>query len=259
MHSLKISLKTILFSLLLASLFLVSCKDDEDMKKTEFTGEKVALGDGHVWSFVKTDDAGEPLSIGIKFDEKALQNLPTGHQHGHSTVLKMPKDKALAPFDHITFDWNEHGHEPDGVYNIPHFDCHFYLISTAAQNAIGPFDTVEFRKPLAAEYMPPLYLDTNEGVPAMGVHLVDLTSPEIAGTGTFTKTFIYGKYDGQITFLEPMLTLDYIKSKPTGTIPIRQPEKFAKNGSYPTNYAVRYDASKKEYSITMGGLKHFHQ
>lgn len=258
MHFLKFSLKTILPFLLLATLLFTSCKDDDDVKKTEFTGAKIAVGDGEAWSFVKTDDAGEPISIGLKFDEKALQNLPTGASHGHEFLLKLPADVAVAPYDHITFDWNEHGHEPPGVYDLPHFDCHFYFISENERSAIGPFDTVQFNKPLPAENLPPMYLETPGGVPGMGAHVIDLTSPEVAGTGIFTKTFIFGKYDGELTFLEPMITIDYLKGKPNEGNPIRQPQKWQQSGYYPTSYAIRYDAAKKEYTIALEGLQHHH-
>ena len=259
MYSFKISLKTILPCLLLAAIFLTSCNDDDATMKTEFTGAKVNVGNGQAWSYVKTDDAGKPITVGIQFDETALANLPSGDPHGLEFKLKMPTDMDVAPFDHITFDWNEHGHEPLGVYDLPHFDCHFYFTSEAERAVVNPADSVKINKPLPAENMPPQYLDTNEGVPNMGVHLIDLLSPEIAGTGIFTKTFIYGKYNGEITFLEPMLTLDYIKSKPGQSVAIRQPEKWMQEGYYPASYSVRYDVTEKIYTIALEGLAHFHQ
>ncbi len=49
------------------------------------------------------------------------------------------------------------------------------------------------------------------GVPQMGAHWVDVTSPELNGS-TFAQTFIYGSYDGQVNFYEPMITLDFLKN-----------------------------------------------
>lgn len=242
-------------SLLLSCLFLTSCKDDEPVK-TEFTGAKVAVGNGFAWSYVKTDEAGIPVTVGIQFDETALNNLPTGAHHGNEFKLQLPTDIDVPPYHHITFDWNEHGHDPEGVYDLPHFDCHFYFITEAERAAIDPADSTAVRKPLPTLNMPPQYLDSNEAVPGMGVHLIDLLSPEIAGTGTFTKTFMYGKYDGELIFLEPMLTLDYIKSKPGQSIPVRKPQQWMADGNYPSSYAVHYNASRKVYTIALEELNH---
>jgi Domain of unknown function (DUF5602) len=263
MKSFKFQMKTILSGLVMCMAILstfTSCQEDDDPKpKTEFFGPEISVGDGKAMSYVKTDEAGEPIEAGLMFDEKALQNLPTGDPHGHEYLLKMPADIDVAPYTHITFDWNEHGHEPPGVYDLPHFDCHFYFITEAERGAIGPFDSTQFNKPLPAEYLPPMYLETPGGVPGMGAHVIDLLSPEIAGTGSFTKTFIYGKYDGELNFLEPMVTLDYLKSKRNESNPIRQPQKWQQDGYYPASYDLRYDASKKMYSIVLAGLAHKHK
>ncbi|MBK9017326.1 MAG: DUF5602 domain-containing protein [Saprospiraceae bacterium] len=262
MNSFKFQLKTFLPCLLLAMTTLftfTACEDDNPKPKTEFFGPEISVGDGKAKSFVKTDNLGEPIEIGFMFDEKALQNLPTGDPHGHEYKLKLPTDVDIAPFNHITFDWNEHGHEPPGVYDLPHFDCHFYFISEAERGAIGPNDTLQFNKPLPAENLPPNYLETPGGVPGMGAHVVDLLSPEIAGTGVFTKTFIFGKYDGELVFIEPMITMDYLKGKPNVSTPIRQPQKWQQDGYYPASYDIRYNASSKMYSIVMQGLQHFHK
>ncbi len=256
-------MKTILSGLLLAVAVLstfTACKDDDGSQpKTEFFGAEISVGDGKAMSFVKTDEAGEPIEVGFMFDEKALENLPTGDPHGHKYVLEMPEDIDVEPYQHITFDWNEHGHEPPGVYDLPHFDCHFYFLTDAEREAIGPFDSIQFNKPLPPQYLAPNYLETPGGVPNMGAHIIDLLSPEIAGTGVFTKTLIYGKYDGELIFIEPMITVDYFKKKKNESNPIRQPQKWQQDGYYPASYDIRYDASKKMYSVVLAGLGHKHK
>jgi hypothetical protein len=93
-------------------------------------------------------------------------------------------------------------------------------------------------------------------VPEMGAHIVDLMAPEYNG-GTFTKTFIYGSYLGNLTFLEPMFTVEYLKSligTTSSATPIRQPEAFQKAGYYPTSYTISYDKSPKEFRISFNNL-----
>lgn len=249
-------LQAIFISLLLISFY--SCdKDDPEVIQTEFTGLKVDVGDGHAWSYIETDEELNPISIGVKFDKDALVNLPTGSIHGDEFLLNLSTEISIAPYDHITLDWNEHGHDPNGVYDIPHFDFHFYFMSESERDLISPFDSIQFNEPLAAEHLAPLYLETPGGVPRMGAHIIDLMSPEIAGTDIFKHTFLYGKYDAEINFLEPMITKDFLESKTTIDKEIRHPESWQKSGYYPSRYLIEYDEATKVYSILLKDLVKF--
>jgi hypothetical protein len=248
-----------LHSIFLFCLFLgfTACNNDDEQPepvKTEFTGPKVNVGDGQAWAYIRTDEQQKPLAIGVQFDEAALTNLPSGSPHGDEFVLELPTDISVAPYNHITLDWNEHGHDPMHVYDLPHFDLHFYFMSMEQRDAISPFDSTEFNKPLAPEYLAPMYLETPGGVPRMGAHIIDLTSPEIAGTGTFTHTFIYGKYDAKINFLEPMITKAFLESKKQVHQEIRQPQAWQKTGYYPAQYTIQFDETTKTYSVLLEDL-----
>ena len=63
------------------------------------------------------------------------------------------------------------------------------------------------------------------------------TSPELSGQ-LFKQTFIYGSYDGKVTFYEPMITEAFIKANPTFERAIPQPAKFQKPGYYPTKMRI---------------------
>lgn len=247
---------------LFATIFLLGCEEEqsteqEPLQATEFTGAKVPVGDGEAWTYVETNASQTPIAIGIQFTADALVNLPTGSMHADEFVLQLPTEITVAPYDHITLDWNEHGHEPMNVYDRPHFDIHFYFMSMAERNQISPTDSVQFNKPLAEDYLPSMYLETPGGVPRMGAHIIDLMSPEIAGTGIFTHTFIYGKYDGEVNFLEPMVTKETLDAKVAIDKEIRQPSVWQKSGYYPQRYTIDYDASTQIYSIMMKDLMKF--
>lgn len=242
----------LLFSVLLFVFF--SCKKDETPAVTEFYGEKVSVGNGQAWTYVQVDGQNNPISLGIQFDENALTNLPTGSIHGDEFLMQLPTEISVAPFNHVTLDWNEHGHEPMEIYDLPHFDIHFYFLSEAQRDQIGPMDTIEFQKPIAPEFLPLNYLETPDGIPRMGTHMIDLESPEIAGTGVFTHTFIYGKYDAEINFLEPMVTTSFLESKENLEKEIRHPEQWQQEGYYPNKYTITYDASTKVHSILLESL-----
>ncbi|PHK97582.1 hypothetical protein CGL56_15915 [Neolewinella marina] len=227
-----------------------ACQDDEKVQ-TRFTGPEIAVGNGQAWTVVNTDRQGNPLSLSVEFGADALEGLPTGQHHPPSYVLRLPTEVALPPYDHVTLDWNEHGHDPSQVYDIPHFDFHFYFITEAERDRIGPDDSLAFNKPLAPEHLPAGYLETPGGVPRMGAHIIDLQSPEIRGDAPFTYTFIYGKYDAELIFLEPMITTDYLRTKPDMTAEVRQPQEWQQAGFYPTEYRISYDAATDRYAMTL--------
>lgn len=234
-------------------ILLSACQGDEAVQ-TRFTGPEVAMGNGRAWTVVTTDRQGNPLSLAVEFGADALEGLPTGQHHPPSYVLQLPQEVSLPPYDHVTLDWNEHGHEPMHVYDKPHFDVHYYFISQAERDRIGPDDSLAFNKPLPAEHLPPDYLETPGGVPQMGSHVIDLQSPEISGEGTFTHTFIYGKYDGRLVFLEPMVTTEYLRSKPDLTAAVRQPREWQEAGYYPTSYRIAYLPATDRYTVALEGF-----
>ncbi|MDX5438468.1 MAG: DUF5602 domain-containing protein, partial [Pontibacter sp.] len=231
-------------------------------KATTFYSAAKPLGDGVVRTWVTVSKDGNPTEIGVALSEKALINLPQGEgdqhdgHHVYETVLDFPKAAEATPFKFMTLDWNPRGHEPENVYGKPHFDFHFYMISDELRKTIPGLAPDEFDPfPPAASYLPGDYVMIPGRIPTMGTHFVDATSPELHGN-PFVQTFIYGGYQGNVIFYEPMITLDYIASKPQATIPIKQPAAFQKDGYYPQNYRVEYDAKRKEYKIYLTDLTH---
>ena len=89
----------------------------------------------------------------------------------------------------------------------------------------------------------------------MGNHLVDTTGPEFRKE-PFTRSWIYGVYDGKMIFYEAMVTRAYILSKPNACLPIKAPMAVATSGLYPTEYCVRHNATTGEYSVSMEKFSH---
>jgi hypothetical protein len=84
----------------------------------------------------------------------------------------------------------------------------------------------------------------------MGTHWIDSLSSEWQGE-TFTETFIYGFYHGDMYFVEPMITVNYFQTNPNVTMKIKQPQSFQKDGYYPTNYSIEYDGTEQVYNIVI--------
>ncbi len=242
----------------LCALFIVvsfpSCDDDDGAglpQPAVLSGPQVSVGDGQAWTEITYDPDGEPSEMAVVFTEAAMENLPTGSPHAHEFLLPMPSSATVAPNTHATLDWNEHGHAPPGVYDVPHFDIHFYFISQAERGLIGPNDTTEFNRPLPADQLPEMYIETPGGVPRMGAHVVNAMSPEVNGSGPFTHTFIYGKYDGQLNFLEPMAAESWLRTYPNITVPIRQPQSFGRSGYFPREYSITFDDNMNTFRVAL--------
>ncbi len=155
--------------------------------------------------------------------------------------------------DHITIDWEPHGHPPAGIYTLPHFDAHFYMITPAQQAAITPGTNANSPLP-DPRFVPRGYVSGVATVPFMGVHWSDVTGAEFNPPKLFDKTFIYGFDKGTLAFIEPMTSLRFLQSKPNFSAPIKQPQAFQRQGSYPTSYSIKYNASQKTYTISLDNL-----
>lgn len=224
-----------------------------------FDGPPVEIGGGRARAFVTLDGCGNPTAVGVRFSEAALVGLPAEHPKdadGYEYVLALPVEAGIAGFDHVGLDWNPMGHIPPGVYSVPHFDFHFYLISRRQREKItlAGEDLATAHKAPAPEFLPPGYvLPPGTEVAGMGAHAIDPGAPEFNGQ-PFTKTFIYGFYDGELVFVEPMVAKTYLDAKPDVTEAVKVPMAYARRARYPTQYSVRYDQSRGEYVVSLEAL-----
>lgn len=254
---------------------------------TTWTGTPHALGNGQIRNVV-TSTGDKPLSIGVRFDASSLTGLPyhppTDGTHcfdanadgvvddhmecvgGYEQRLPFPSRTVNAPYRYTMLNWNPMGHS-GMIYGKPHFDFHFYLTTPEATDAIrmGPCgpelvncdDLITALEPLPDQYHPAGYVAPEAAVEGgMGSHMVDPASPI---NEAFTRTLIYGKYDAQLTFIEPMITVAYLQSLTGRTQnacePVAQPKKWQQAGWYPTTYCVGYDQPTDTFNVTLESFK----
>lgn len=212
----------------------------------EVDGPSVPVGSGSAHTFITTSGS-HATGIGIALTDGVFTNLPDSMAEYQ---LPLPSGTSLPPWDHATLNWNPQGHPPPNIYMVPHFDFHFYTIPVSAQMAIagGP-DTAT----VPAKYMPQDYESEVMSVPAMGVHWNDSLSAEWKGH-PFDRTLIYGFSHGQLNFIEPMITVDYLKQHPNVTAHVKQPAAFQAAGEYPDSYSIRYDASEHITRVALDSL-----
>jgi hypothetical protein len=232
----------------MSAIVLVSFSYNGDSsKKGLLKGEEVNVHNGKGWTWAKINKKGTPEQIGFTLTDEALNSVPvgmgnmSGHGGGHAAsedywIAKFnPIAGAVIPFNFVLLNWNPNGHPPANIYDKPHFDFHFYSQTPEEVMAIGASeaDSVKFNQVPGTEYLPAKYVNTGHNIPMMGAHWIDVTSSELNGK-PFTETFIYGSYEGRVTFYEPMITLEFLKNQKKYEREIPVPAKFQEAGWYPT-------------------------
>jgi uncharacterized protein len=255
-------------------------------------GPATSLGNGTARTYVALDWSGSPLEVGVVMDEGAFESLPApmkmAQSHGdgmehldsHAYDLVMPS-RNPTPYKFVELDWNPGGHEPAGVYDVPHFDFHFYRVDKTVRDGIDPvklgkddFLAKSGKLPPKVEWTPSYAALSPPGtpivaVPRMGTHWIDIYTPELQGVfghpeafRKFTTTFLHGSWDGQFIFDEPMVTREFILRRKAGAteaerdsvVQLAQPKRYGNAGYYPGAYRVTYDAASKEYRIALTRL-----
>ena len=247
-------------------------------------GWRSDLGTGTVSSYAEFDNSDKPTAIGVAFSATALDGLPTGSDHHHcfdrnkdgvidpatecnetfEFVIPLPdavSRRADIPFKWVLLNWNPVGHGAPGIWDVPHFDVHFYLepriahILAIRSGACGPefVDCVHWevgRKSIPPNYMHPDF-QMGAVVPAMGGHLRDRLDPVFNKTQPATHSWLFGAYDSHVIFYEPMVTRAFLLSKPNTCFPIKSPKAVALSGFYPIMSCVRHDAKTGEWTVSI--------
>ena len=238
-------------------------------------GRPKQLGNGTIATFFTEGRSGAPRYLGIWFTADALDGLPEGPSHGLSTELPLPADARATNFEWASADWNPHGHVPADVYDVPHFDFHFYTMGREAvrerippgacdENGDGtpehgvPCEVQERgTEPLPDAQLPAGYVSTEDTVPLMGNHWVDSKASEFRGE-PFTHTWIYGSFDGRITFVEPMITVQFLENlRGRVVVDVKTPERFPTRGFYPTQYVIRRLRRQDAYAVVLRRFRQF--
>lgn len=218
-------------------------------------GPATPFGPGEVRAWATLDGQGRPQAVGVSFSEAAVAEL--GHDMIFATV-PLPEAAREAGFDHLSLDWMPHGHPPMELFGSGHFDVHFYRVSEVERLAVDPADPLYLEKAareparelMPADYMPPPVL---EPIPAMGVHWIDVTDPVMNGA-PFENILIYGAWDGEVTFVEPMITRDLLASRRTVVETIKEPAAVAEPGWWPTRYRIAFDRTAGVHEVVLEGL-----
>lgn len=226
-------------------LQISSAQSDQSLLSNTFKGPQVQMYSGQARSWITLSHTDVPLEIGIEMTAQAVATV--GHESGTFALPLHHKAKDATAFEHIVINWNPHGHPPGGVFTVRHFDFHFYTITNEERLAIPiyPLAVAAFDNLPPTGYIPASYFPDPGGVPLMGKHWADRS----VAPGTFTKTMIYGSYNGEVNFIEPMITESVILNGVPFSLPFAQPTGFAEHTYYPTKY--KFYVNNGKYYVTL--------
>jgi hypothetical protein len=225
-----------------------------------YKGSQVKVFGGKAWVWIKFDSVGKPRQLAITLTNTVFTTVPFDTTlEEQEIVIPAPSQANITAFHDFAIDWSPQGHLPQGIYDLPLFDFHFYTISEAERQAIFTDSNYyqRFRTYPPKKYVPANYGLVNAGgIPGggciTGVHLYDTTASEFHGQ-TFTQTFVYGSYNGKVDFYDPMMTLNFLQSTQGFQRSIPQPAKFMINGYYPTKMEVVKHATSTD--VILEGFK----
>jgi hypothetical protein len=243
---------------------LVEPKNNEEItvassKQSDFVntfyGPEVHLGDGKVRSFIIITHEDVPQEIGIEITEGLFQNLPIVYTDMHIPVHH--KATEVTAYDHIEMDWMPNGHPP-AYFQLPHFDLHFYMLTEEEQMMIPAPTATNTLLTSTAAYgrpspgvLPVDYTVASAAVPMMGRHWLDKFADVLSGA-SFTHQLIYGTFDNEVVFLEPMVTRAFLLSGTEVHKAIKQPTTFDPTGTYyPTRYNIYRDENTGKTFVTL--------
>jgi hypothetical protein len=218
-----------------------------------------------VSTYVLKNTDGSIQEMGATLPLALITNAPTSLPEGANPEMPDPAHvlhmgfgtgAATTFIDHLEIDYNPVGHPPQGVYTVPHFDVHFYGIPLTKQLAIDCNDQTL----VVADHLPQNFMLGKAGpppagdcVPQMGLHAIDLTSPEWDRTNPmpFSKTMILGYYGGDFIFVEPMITREQLLKKEDFSLPITLPSVTGHLSNFPTMFRAMFDAPSQSYRLAL--------
>ena len=243
-----------------------------DARTDTHAGKEVKFGNGTARLYARVS-RGRTQSLSVFLTSGTMGGFPERHDYHDEFILPMPAATRDCAVKFVTVGFNPFGHEPNGVFDVPHVDLHFYLISQSYRSQIDPKrsdfkqrsnakvpagampkDFVRLMPPDPPKPKPALQ-QSDFTIPQMGLHWDDRRRGARA-TGRFDHEFINGSWDGRWIFLEPMITKKWFESHQSHADQIKQPQFFPTKGeAYPTSLDIRWSDKPHGWFITLAGMR----
>jgi hypothetical protein len=232
---------------------LVGCADSAAPPRI-VQGECADVYGANVCTWASLSGADSLIEFGATVPVAAIERAPSDMAMAWppvaSAIVRMPAEVSAATgVDHLTVYWEAHGHPP-GPYLTPHFDFHFYSVSSSAREAIDCADKTKAAALPAGYALPDIEIPgvgmlTGLCVPAMGMHA--LLASEMSGTAIFNGTMVIGYYRNAPVFFEPMLAREMLMRRQSFELPMPTVSGLPEGVRYPQRYRAEYDATTDSY------------
>jgi hypothetical protein len=218
-------------------------------------GDSVSLSGATLATWAKVLPQGRVTEVGLTLPLAIVENPPSepGPGPDGQWVLNFPGVVQQSTyFNHLEFGWNPHGHEPDGVFDVPHFDFHFEGVPLQTILNIGfgaDLGGGLFGDPVvpSPERMPAGYVYPGQLalVPFMGVHA--FRPDDIVPSDQFTKIVLAGFYNNNLLFIEPMITQEFLLRRQSFSLNVPRPAVLGRSTLYPARFEATYDKKADAY------------
>ena len=247
-----------LLTLLSSVILLSSCNKVNDFLPTPneklsiYRGTPVDLSNGKATGWISVSHLGTPVELGLEFTHEALTDLPDSNFSVASIPLPA-RAKELTPFEHIQLDWSAQGHGLAGpnspVHFGPHYDPRFFMQTLEERLKIpAPTDSsAKFEVYPPEGYMPSDFFPGRTALQGIGLHWVDFS-----GFLGIRKALILGTYNGEFTFISPIVLAEEMRSGNSSSTAFTQPQYVRESKTYyPTKYNIYTDDAKQKHHITL--------
>ena len=198
------------------------------------------------------------VEFGVTFPLQVAENAPADMEMvwppAPMAILALPDEAIeLTGFTHFELNWEHHGHPP-ATFMEPHFDFHFYAISSEELSAVYCTDSTK-PEMLPPDYVLPDVTDPEHGVlpglcvPSMGMHAMRLD--ELENSEPFTASMLIGYYGGKMIFVEPMISRSTLLEGKGFSLDIPPLAGLAETIQYPTRFHAEFDQSSRTYRMVM--------
>ncbi|MCC6443952.1 MAG: cytochrome C [Armatimonadetes bacterium] len=237
---------------LLAALGCGSSGGGDDSRLVRGQSQDMFGGTVSTWARVLPDNT--ITEAGVTVSLVTFQNARSRQAAGNMINVNFPDEvKANTFINYFSLGWEPQGHPPANIFTVPHFDLHFYDMSPDQVALIQPDNSLP--RPNANRVPAGYLMAANDQdymaqvVPQMGYHALPETF--LAPGYVFDKVMVLGYNKGQMNFIEPMITRDYLLARQSFVMDVPRPAVLGRATRYPTRLRATYDPFQNSYSFVL--------
>lgn len=198
---------------------------------------------------VEFKEGNKPVSMAVVVPMELFKTMPShkstvyGNAGFQKFYLDLPEETIPSLlFDHVMIVYNPNGHAP-GAFQFPQMNFSFYMKSRKwAESFSG-----QKLQDMSSELMPAGFIPI-QAIAGWGEFWVRANSPVLQDC-FILHDIILGAIDRNLSFYNPMASIELIKNNPQVMARIPLPLKVYQPGYYPTTYSIRQEGNNLIVSL----------